>query len=233
MKRYTVFLLAIGQGFVGAGQRALQNEIAHRPARGQSGSLQCLLGLRREPKVKFFRACRAGWHRVLPSSIVGWFARQCQDKGVTCEYTVTCRFDHFMARADESGGPVGYQILINEALRRSLEAPALDAIVRRVIRAERSGGRNRDAAAHEAKIRQFNRLADFTREGIYDANVSLCCKASSGRNRHYRDSSGFSRSVCVFALDRVLDSRCSRGCSLRDRSALGKMASRYPRFWRY
>jgi uncharacterized protein (DUF4415 family) len=44
--------------------------------------------------------------------------------------------DHFMARADESGGTVGYQTLINEALRRSLEAPALEAIVRRVIREE-------------------------------------------------------------------------------------------------
>ena len=44
--------------------------------------------------------------------------------------------DHFMARADESGGAVGYQTLINEALRRSVEAPALEAIVRRVIREE-------------------------------------------------------------------------------------------------
>jgi uncharacterized protein (DUF4415 family) len=44
--------------------------------------------------------------------------------------------DHFMARADESGGSVGYQTLINDALRRSLEAPALEAMVRRVIREE-------------------------------------------------------------------------------------------------
>ena len=44
--------------------------------------------------------------------------------------------DHFMAQADESGGAVGYQTLINEALRRSLEAPALEAIFRRVIREE-------------------------------------------------------------------------------------------------
>ncbi len=44
--------------------------------------------------------------------------------------------DHFLARADESGGSVGYQTLINEALRRSMEAPALEAIVRRVIREE-------------------------------------------------------------------------------------------------
>jgi uncharacterized protein (DUF4415 family) len=47
--------------------------------------------------------------------------------------------DHFMARADESGGAIGYQTLINEALRRSLEAPALEAIVRRVIREELKG----------------------------------------------------------------------------------------------
>jgi len=47
--------------------------------------------------------------------------------------------DHFMARADESGGAVGYQTLINEALRRSVEAPALEAIVRRVIREELKG----------------------------------------------------------------------------------------------
>jgi uncharacterized protein (DUF4415 family) len=52
--------------------------------------------------------------------------------------------DHFMARADESGGAVGYQTLINEALRRSLEAPALEAMVRRVIREELKG--NPDAA---------------------------------------------------------------------------------------
>ena len=44
--------------------------------------------------------------------------------------------DHFMAQADESGGKVGYQTLINETLRRSLEAPTLEAMVRRVIREE-------------------------------------------------------------------------------------------------
>lgn len=47
--------------------------------------------------------------------------------------------DHFMSQADESGGAVGYQTLINEALRRSLEAPALEALVRRVIREELKG----------------------------------------------------------------------------------------------
>jgi hypothetical protein len=44
-----------------------------------------------------------------------------------------------MAKADESGGAIGYQTLINETLRRSLEAPALEAIVRRVIREELKG----------------------------------------------------------------------------------------------
>jgi uncharacterized protein (DUF4415 family) len=44
--------------------------------------------------------------------------------------------DHFLARADESGGSVGYQTLINDALRRSIEAPSIEAMVRRVIREE-------------------------------------------------------------------------------------------------
>jgi len=47
--------------------------------------------------------------------------------------------DHFLARADESGGSVGYQTLINEALRRSLEATALETVIRRVIREELKG----------------------------------------------------------------------------------------------
>jgi uncharacterized protein (DUF4415 family) len=47
--------------------------------------------------------------------------------------------DHFLARADKSGGSVGYQTLINEALRRSLDAPPLEAMVRRVIREELKG----------------------------------------------------------------------------------------------
>ena len=57
---------------------------------------------------------------------------------------ITIRLDadivaHFLARADESGGSVGYQIQINEALRRSLEAPSLEAMVRRAIREELKG----------------------------------------------------------------------------------------------
>ena len=31
--------------------------------------------------------------------------------------------DHFLTRADESGGAIGYQTLINDALRQSIEAP--------------------------------------------------------------------------------------------------------------
>ncbi len=44
--------------------------------------------------------------------------------------------DYFMGKADESGGAIGYQTLINEALRRSIYAPSLEAIVRRAIREE-------------------------------------------------------------------------------------------------
>jgi uncharacterized protein (DUF4415 family) len=52
--------------------------------------------------------------------------------------------DHFLARADESGGSVGYQTLINDALRRSIDAPSIEAMVRRVIREELKA--QRDAA---------------------------------------------------------------------------------------
>jgi uncharacterized protein (DUF4415 family) len=44
--------------------------------------------------------------------------------------------DHFLNKADESGGAVGYQTLINEALRRAIDAPSLEAMVRRAIREE-------------------------------------------------------------------------------------------------
>ena len=47
--------------------------------------------------------------------------------------------DHFMAAADESGGTAGYQTLINDALRRSVDAPSFEAMVRRVIREELKG----------------------------------------------------------------------------------------------
>jgi uncharacterized protein (DUF4415 family) len=46
--------------------------------------------------------------------------------------------DHFMARADESGGRIGYQTLINDALRQHVDgqSPTLEALLRRVIREE-------------------------------------------------------------------------------------------------
>jgi len=44
--------------------------------------------------------------------------------------------DHFLAKADEAEGAVGYQTMINEALRRSIELPSLEAIVRRAVREE-------------------------------------------------------------------------------------------------
>ncbi len=44
--------------------------------------------------------------------------------------------DHFAALADASGGKVGYQTLMNDALRSSIEAPKLEALVRRAIREE-------------------------------------------------------------------------------------------------
>lgn len=46
--------------------------------------------------------------------------------------------DHFMKRADASGGTVGYQTLINEALRQVVEgtAPKLEDTLRRIVREE-------------------------------------------------------------------------------------------------
>ena len=44
--------------------------------------------------------------------------------------------DHFLAKADDSAGATGYQTLINEALRKSIDAPSLEAMVRRAIREE-------------------------------------------------------------------------------------------------
>ena len=44
--------------------------------------------------------------------------------------------DHFMEQADKSGGKVGYQSLINEALRSAITAPALKDLLRQVIREE-------------------------------------------------------------------------------------------------
>ncbi len=46
--------------------------------------------------------------------------------------------DHFFAAADASGGAVGYQTLINQALREYIEgkAPKLENMLRRVVREE-------------------------------------------------------------------------------------------------
>lgn len=46
--------------------------------------------------------------------------------------------DHFLKEAEASGGAVGYQTLINEALRQHLEgkAPKLEETLRRVLREE-------------------------------------------------------------------------------------------------
>jgi uncharacterized protein (DUF4415 family) len=46
--------------------------------------------------------------------------------------------DHFLKEADASGGEVGYQTLINEALRQHVEgkAPKLEETLRRIVREE-------------------------------------------------------------------------------------------------
>ena len=46
--------------------------------------------------------------------------------------------DHFLKEADASGGTIGYQTLINEALRQHVEgkAPQLEETLRRIVREE-------------------------------------------------------------------------------------------------
>ena len=46
--------------------------------------------------------------------------------------------DHFLKEADKSGGSVGYQTLINRALRHHLEgkAPRFEDTLRRILREE-------------------------------------------------------------------------------------------------
>jgi len=46
--------------------------------------------------------------------------------------------DHFLKEANASGGEVGYQTLINEALRQHVEgkAPKLEETLRRIVREE-------------------------------------------------------------------------------------------------
>jgi len=51
--------------------------------------------------------------------------------------------DHFLKEAEASGGALGYQTLINEALRQHVEgkAPKLEDTLRRIVREEiRSAG---------------------------------------------------------------------------------------------
>jgi uncharacterized protein (DUF4415 family) len=56
---------------------------------------------------------------------------------------ITIRLDedlvgHFLKEADASGGAMGYQTLINEALRQHVEgkAPKLEETLRRIVREE-------------------------------------------------------------------------------------------------
>jgi len=46
--------------------------------------------------------------------------------------------DHFLKEAEASGGAMGYQTLINEALRQHVEgkAPKLEETLRRIVREE-------------------------------------------------------------------------------------------------
>jgi uncharacterized protein (DUF4415 family) len=46
--------------------------------------------------------------------------------------------DHFLKEADASGGAIGYQTLINEALRQHVEgkAPQFEETLRRILREE-------------------------------------------------------------------------------------------------
>ncbi len=46
--------------------------------------------------------------------------------------------DHFLKEADASGGAIGYQTLINEALRQHVDgkAPQLEETLRRILREE-------------------------------------------------------------------------------------------------
>jgi uncharacterized protein (DUF4415 family) len=42
--------------------------------------------------------------------------------------------DHFMAEAEKFKGQVGYQTLINDALRRSIDGPTMAELVRQAVR---------------------------------------------------------------------------------------------------
>lgn len=67
-------------------------------------------------------------------------AKQPEPRGKT---RITIRLDeelvdHFLKQADASGGAVGYQTLINEALRQHVEAnaPKFEETLRRIVREE-------------------------------------------------------------------------------------------------
>lgn len=67
------------------------------------------------------------------------------DSGPAGKVKITIRLDkdivdHFLAKADESGGAVGYQTMINETLRSSIDAPSLEALIRRALREELRSG---------------------------------------------------------------------------------------------
>ncbi len=44
--------------------------------------------------------------------------------------------DHYLTEADKLGGKIGYQTLMNDALRGAMEAPVLEDLMRRVVREE-------------------------------------------------------------------------------------------------
>jgi hypothetical protein len=46
--------------------------------------------------------------------------------------------NHFLKEADKSGGTIGYQTLINDALRQFIDgkAPKIDETLRRIVREE-------------------------------------------------------------------------------------------------
>lgn len=63
--------------------------------------------------------------------------------GATRQAWITIRLDedlvdHFLKEADASGGAMGYQTLINEALRQYVEgkAPKFEETLRRIVREE-------------------------------------------------------------------------------------------------
>ena len=69
--------------------------------------------------------------------------RPVHEESSTGKTGITIRIDddiveYFLSEADKSGGEIGYQTLINKALRQHLEgkAPQLDEMLRRIVREE-------------------------------------------------------------------------------------------------